>query len=76
MLQVLDKYRKEYEEVTGKPYDELDKNASTEYLRVPTWEYVCWLENKLAKHEGAVEETPYTITTASTIEGAKNGTRD
>ena len=37
--------RREYQKETGKNFEE--NGAIMNYVRKPTWDYVCWLEGKL-----------------------------
>jgi len=72
MLQVLDRFRKEFEKESKIPYNvvmENNKDQPNPYLSMPSWNYVCWLEHKLAEYEGWFETESYTITTASTFKG-------
>ena len=81
MVQTLMRFREEYEKETGKsceerrhiakghPLEYVDRRKPQPTMNVPTWEYVCWLEKKLADHEGWFKEPGYTITTAVSGKG-------
>jgi len=59
MLQVLDYFRRLYTQETNNPEAEFTPDSKT--IFTPTWEYVCWLENRLSKYEK--EPLPETETT-------------
>lgn len=59
MVQALMKWE-EYEKETGKLYKSYDHDKYS----TPTWEYVSWLEKKLAGHEGWIDPATYTVSTA------------
>jgi hypothetical protein len=72
MMQVLDRFRKEYEKETGKDFSDRNLLSSNKYLTQPTWDYVCWLEKRLSGWEGILRKESYTVTTATTIKGREN----
>ena len=60
-LHVLDEFRWEYEEKSGEKFSVPVQGMAT--LNMPTWEYVCWLERKLA---GAIPPKPLPTTLSVT----------
>ena len=70
MMQVLDRFRNEFEKETGQKYSWVvecrdDTNRKQRYETMPSWDYVCWLESRLAGWEGVLKKTEYTLTTAN-----------
>lgn len=63
MLQVLDYFRRLYKQENDTSFEMYPKGITT--VMVPTWGYVCWLEQRLDKYEkeplpeGKVTTTTY-----------------
>ena len=49
MIDIGGPIRNQYEVATGEPFDEWKEHIKQE--KVPTWDYICWLENELYKYQ-------------------------
>lgn len=68
MLQALDYFRRLYKKETDQEFSIPPIAMDPAYYLVPTWDYVCWLEERLSKYETEpLPEASYTTTSKDSI---------